>query len=163
MDKESDKEERMPLALIGDWWAGQAEPARSNLAFFVLVRARPCPEDWLLEIDASFAKWLAEELDCFQHIGRTLMVRALIDYIVADQASDEQFQQVEQNHLNLVDYGRLPKDARMLISGNLSKLPESQAAWVSLAASWETLRETRLSDHRLRLWENHMQARNPGS
>jgi len=150
----------LPLEIIRDWWTAQQDPARGNLAFFVLVRCKPF--DPIASMGDGFPEWLSERLDYFQHLGRTMMVRALIDYTVDEQASEQHLANVEDLHMTMVDDGKYPKDMRKIIGDHLPTLPDSRKAWEDAGKSWRVLRDTFLTDAKLRAWEKDMQLRGLG-
>ena len=149
--------EPLPLEIIRDWWTAQQEPARDSLAFSVLVRCKAFDPSAMME--GEFSEWLSERLDCFQHIGRTLMVRALIDYEIDEQASEQSFDKVENLHMMMVDDGKYPKDLRKIIGDHLPSLPATRKAWEDAAESWRIVRDNILTDAKLRAWEQDILSR----
>ena len=87
------------------------------------------------------------------------MVRALIDFTLDEHASEQHLEKVEDLHMNMVDYGQYPKDMRKYIGDHLPKLPGARKSWEDAAKSWRSLRDTFLTDTKLRRWENDMQMR----
>ena len=154
------KPDPLPLEIIRDWWTAQQDPARGNLAMFVMIRSKPY--DPLSSSDEVFIEWLSERLDYFQHLGRTMMVRALIDFTLDEQASEQHLEKVEDLHMTMVDDGQYPKDMRKFIGDHLPKLPGSRKSWEDAAKSWRVFRDTFLTDTKLRIWETDMQMRHLG-
>ena len=147
-------ENTTPLRIIREWWEAQPELVKGSLTFFILLRAKGF--DPIFETDETLSKWLKERLDCFQHVGRALFARSLIDYAMTQQTNDRFWENAIEVNLDIVDSGLHAKGLRNFINENLGRLPDAKATWLAAGNSWREVRDSFLEDVPLHHWEHQM-------
>ncbi|OYW74786.1 MAG: hypothetical protein B7Z37_16140 [Verrucomicrobia bacterium 12-59-8] len=149
--------EKLPLEIVRDWFKGVEEPARGVMALFVMVRIQD--PDGLASWEDVFCEWLSARLDYFKHLGRTLQVRGLIDFILAEMGSDQYWEHALNKQLEMIEHEQTPKMVRQMVNKHLPAMPKAKEVWFQTAESWEDLRSNYLTDERLWMWEREMERR----
>jgi hypothetical protein len=155
-----EKRMKPPLKIIRAWIDGLPEAVSNQLKFF--CAGKLLDHDKLALADepgarfragAEFRDWLSVKLWYTEHVGRTLAVCAVIDYIMMDQGSEHWWEYNLFLQLTMVDSGHQPRDLRSHINAGLPTHSVFKEEWLGAADSWARLRETELSYVALQQWE----------
>lgn len=150
--------EKNPLDLVREWVGELQEPVAGTLKGFVAVKVTNDEKELFFET-GWLDRWLSEKLCYFRHVGRTLFVRGLIDYVMDEWGTEAFWEAATERNLMMVDTGWVPKELRTTVNETLPQLPKSREAWLAAATSWREFREAVLSNQSLREWEREMEIR----
>ena len=150
--------DKNPLDLVREWVGALREPVAGTLKGFVAVRVTNDEKELFFE-RRWLDKWLSEKLSYFQHVGRTLLVRGIIDYVMDEWGTEEFWEEARERNLMMVDTGSVPRELRETVNERLPEIPKSRDAWLAAASSWREFRKDVLSNESLRRWEHAMELR----
>ena len=133
-----------PLNRILAWWQSLAECPREWIAVDICrCLAVTETEDFTFQC----SRFLDELLTITRHLGRTLAVRAVIDYYFERELLDD----ADRSQLEMVETG--DAKLRSLANAALGRRLQSAAGRAHARDTWKKLREAELSDNALVVWE----------
>ena len=147
----SRKRVEQPLYAILSWWEAIEDFPRSQIAADVCFRLTT-NKDIMDKCETQFRDFLYERLDAARYIGRTLAVRAVIDF----QFFETDMERSLNKHLENVegDNRDLKRMSNAAIGRHMKVAPE----WENARNSWLKLRELAISDASLISFERACQA-----
>jgi hypothetical protein len=144
----------LPLERILNWFDSLPHTVRGNLAFFSIIKIRAY--DPLDSSEEAFRTWLGDRLDYFQHVGRTIQARGLIDYIMAEEGNPAVWEEKLDRNLELLEREDTPAHMKPLINNIIPNFVDKKPDWLAADRSWRKLRFTHLTDEALHKWEQEM-------
>jgi len=131
-----------PLPAILKWWEALGDFPRGHIAADVCTRLT-IHTNVMEQCEFLFRDFLSERLDAAQYIGRTLAVRAVIDF----QFFGTDINRSLRRHLENVegDNRDLKRLSNVAIGDHAKVAPE----WTKARSSWRRLRKTVISDAEL--------------
>jgi hypothetical protein len=128
-----------PLLAILNWWESLEDFPRDYIASEVCFRLTS-HADIMGRHRALFQEFLREELPANRHVGRTVAVRAVIDfYFMRNDLDDSLHSHLESVELSVPNFRRLANDA-------IGRHSQIAPGWYKARDTWHTLKAATISD-----------------
>lgn len=138
-----------PLQVILKWWESLDEFPRFCFASETIIRLTQTPYEVIGDNhEELFREYLAEKLDAPRHLGRTVAVRAAIDFEFSKTSIDNLVEQ----HLETVETVE-HKKIKSLANEAIRRQLENKPGWEKAHREWRSLKSKELSDSFLIEWE----------
>jgi hypothetical protein len=137
---------------ILEWLESLPTPVRDDIATNIVILAVIFPDKFTSPWE-MLSVWVKEPIDFKPKIGRLVLARALIDFLVMDRSSEAFSQRARDQALANVDDGRFPTPVRKLFNENIPILENYLTDWQTVALSWSEVNE-KISDSILAIWQS---------
>jgi len=146
---------------ILEWMDSVPTPIRDDIALNIVFLAFIYPKEFTSPWE-MLSDWLKEPIDFKPKVGRLVLARALIDFLVIDRSSESFSQRTRDQALVKVDDGRFSPPVRKLFNENMPVLENYLTDWQTVAQSWRKVKE-KMGDAILATWQSaHPQAAKSG-
>jgi hypothetical protein len=127
-----------PLESILIWWKTLEDFPRGNIA--VEISLRLLEDSKMEQCETRFQEFLSEHLTARLHIGRTIVVRSIIDFMFTRDSLDDPL----KHHLDTVETA--DPESKAFANAAVGRHMRIAGGIAAARDSWRTLRATEISD-----------------
>jgi hypothetical protein len=148
-----------PLDAFAHWYRGLEPDFRAHFAFIVTAgfptENAKLSHEMIGDAEAYLDRWIAPRGHYAQDMGRTLLVRSLVEFfIVREWETPEYWARAKETNEYMMGRAQEEGTPRMVeqmkkIMGNFPRWSEG---WMAICKTWHEIRQSLLSDESLAQW-----------